>query len=212
MIAALMPRERKFFDLLELSARQMHRRAECVAKLLREPDDALVAEINAERRAMHGDHTVTHQIIDQLNATFVTPIDREDIHALAFKLDDIVNTILLLGDRFALYDVRPTGEMIELVDLLVRCANEIVVGLEKLRTPRLMREIQAHCDHIYKLAIDADDLMRRALSSLYGEPVLQPADVVDLLKRREVLDLIKKSVERCEVIGDLLHGVAVKHA
>jgi len=75
-----------------------------------------------------------------------------------------------------------------------------------------MREIQAHCDHIYKLAIDADDLMRRALSSLYGEPVLQPADVVDLLKRREVLDLIKKSVERCEVIGDLLHGVAVKHA
>lgn len=236
MIAALMPRERKFFDLLETSARQMHRRAECVARLLREPDEALVAEINAERRAMHGDHTVTHRIIDQLNATFVTPIDREDIHALAFKLDDIVNTILLLGDRFSLYRIVPSSEMLALVDLLVRCAHEIVVGLEKLRSPRLMREIQAHCDHIYKLAIDADDLMRRALAQLYGIPLnsptealvsaaaglpathmpqgrdLQPADVVTILKSREVLDLMKKSVERCEVVGDLLHGVAVKHA
>ncbi|MEB3300188.1 MAG: DUF47 family protein [Candidatus Sericytochromatia bacterium] len=212
MIASLMPRERKFFDLLENSARLMLRRAECVARLVREPDDGLVQEINAERRAMHGDHTVTHQIIDQLNATFVTPIDREDIHALAFKLDDIVNTILLLGDRFALYQIVPSGDMLELVDLLVSCGREIVVGLEKLRTPRLMREIQAHCDHIYKLATDADDVMRRALAHLYGEPVLQPADVVNLLKSREVLDLMKKAVERCEVVGDLLHGVAVKHA
>ena len=212
MISSLMPRERRFFDLLETSARQMHQRSLSVARLLREPNDHLVTEINRERRLLHGDQTVTHQIIHQLNATFVTPIDREDIHALAFKLDDIVNTVLLLGDRFALYQVTATGNMLDLVDLLVRCGEEIVVAMEKLRSPRLMREIQAHCDHLYRLASDADDVMRRALEALYGEPVLQPADVVSLLKRREVLDLLKKSVERCEVVGDLLHGVAVKHA
>ena len=134
---------------------------------------------------------VTHQILEKLNKTFVTPLDREDIHALTINMDDIIDAIELVADRLLLYRIeRPTDLMISMVRLLERCCEQIDQAIPLLRSAKNMRSVLPHAVEINRLENEADKLSRAALSSLFD----QPRDVLEVIKWKEVYDTLEEAI------------------
>jgi uncharacterized protein Yka (UPF0111/DUF47 family) len=212
MIGLLLPRETQFFDLLCTSAQEVLEHAELSHRFITAGAPELEQRIHGDLRRLHGEETTTQKVVNRLNATFVTPIDREDIHDLAFRLDDVTKAALTAAERFGIYQLSSNAVHERLADVLVACCKEMVAAVSKLGDTRRMVEVQQHCARIYQLQGEADEEMREVLRALYAEPVSTPADVVTLIKRRDVIDLQKRAIERCEWIADSLHNVAVKHA
>ena len=212
MIGMLLPRETQFFELLSASAAEVLQKAQTCHGFQRAPSREVELQIHGDLARLHGTDNTTQKLIDRLNGTFVTPIDREDIHALAFRLDDVAKAALTAAERFGLYRLSQSLVHERLADVLVECCREIVAGIDKLVDNRRMVEVQEHCSRIYEMQGHTDAEMRDVLIQLYDAPVTSAADVVMMIKRMEVIDLQKRAIERCEWIADSLHVIAVKHA
>ena len=204
----LIPREESFFDLLSASAKNALASARLLRDLVEDYRD-VPGRLQKLTDAEHaGDH-VTHQILEKLNKTFVTPLDREDIHALTIDLDDIVDSIELVADRLLLYQIeRPTELMISMVRLLERCCEQIDQAVPLLRHSKRLREILPHSIEINRLENEADKLNRAALSSLFENP----QDVLYVIKWKEVYDTLEQAIDTTENVADLLHGIVIKNA
>ena len=208
----LIPRNMTFFDLLELSARRALEAARLLEPLVRGEPDAW-AYFVALRAQGHTNEGATHHLIDKLNRTFVTPLDREDIHDLAFKLDAVTGSVLVAADRIAIYGTAERPRHVpELVTLLIAACIEVVSAVGRLRKPKELRDALQTCRAIHRLGNDADVALHAALVALFAEPVTLPADVLETIKTKEVYESLKKAIDRCEDVADLVHGVVVKNA
>lgn len=208
----LIPREETFFDLLEASAKNVLDTARLLRDMVEDYRE-LPSRFQKIRDTEHAGDAITHQLMDKLNRTFVTPIDREDIHALAFDLDDIVDSIELAADRFLLYKIeKPSAMTLSLVRILVRCCEEINTAMPLLRNPKRMKEILDHCIEINRLENEGDQLSRAALEKLFDKPVTEPHEVLDIIKWREVYDVLEEAIDFTEDVADRLHGVVIKNA
>jgi hypothetical protein len=208
----LIPQNPTFFDLLEASARRALDAARLLDRLVKEEPG--VWEKFVEMRALgHTDEGITHQLIDKLNKTFVTPLDREDIHDLAFKLDGITGAILIAADRISVYRTaqRETHAPV-LLGLLVLACEEVCTGVARLRKPKELKEALETARKIHRIGNDGDLRLHAALETLFGTPVETPADVLETIKTKEVYETLKKAIDRCEDVADLIHGVVVKNA
>jgi len=157
----------------------------------------------------HDADEVAHGIMNKLNMTFVTPLDREDIHALTCALDDIMDFIEAAVDRMALYEVaKPTEEAIKLCNILVQATEQTVkavYGLRDLKKPEPVREA---CVAINRLENEGDQANRMALSKLFqmhDEPI-------EALKWREIYDQIETAIDECEDVADIIESVLLKSA
>jgi len=202
------PREEKFFDLFEESARNLVRGAGLLAELIGkwENIEEKVREISELEH--HGDN-ITHRIIAQLHATFVTPIDREDIAQLAERMDDVMDFIEGAAVAMLIYEVkRPTERAQELADILVRTTSEVSVALPRLRRRNQLNKIPEHCIEINRLENEADRVVRAALTELFHNQV----DLADVIKWREIYEHMETATDRCEDIANVLEGVMIKRA
>jgi len=202
------PREEKFFDLFEESARNLVRGAGLLAELIGkwENIEEKVREISELEH--HGDN-ITHRIIAQLHATFVTPIDREDIAQLAERMDDVMDFIEGAAVAMLIYEVkRPTERAQELADILVRTTSEVSVALPRLRRRNQLNKIPEHCIEINRLENEADRVVRAALTELFHDQV----DLADVIKWREIYEHMETATDRCEDIANVLEGVMIKRA
>jgi predicted phosphate transport protein (TIGR00153 family) len=204
----LIPREDSFFDLLEASSKNMLACARLLRDLVEDYRDVpgrLAKLTDAEHV---GDH-YTHQILEKLNKTFVTPMDREDIHALTIELDNIVDLIELIADRMLLYQIeKPTDFMISMVRLLERCCEQIDQAMPLLRHNKRMKEILSHTVEVNRLENEADKLNRTALSTLFDNP----QDPLYVIKWKEVYDTLESAIDMTEDVADQLHGIVIKNA
>jgi uncharacterized protein Yka (UPF0111/DUF47 family) len=141
--------------------------------------------------------------------SFVTPIDREDIHALAGGLDDVLDYIEATSDRMVLYRIpSPTPEAIELARILVAASEEVQAGVTAIANFRQTDAILKHCVRINELENDGDVVLARALSKLFeGNP--HPLDV---LKWKEIYDHVETATDKCEDVANVLESVVVKNA
>lgn len=204
----LIPREESFFDLLEASAKNVLSGARLLRDLVEDYRDVPGRYQKLVDSEHAGDH-VTHQILEKLNKTFVTPLDREDIHALTIDLDTIIDSIELVADRLLLYQIdRPTDLMISMVRLLERCCEQIDQAIPLLRTARRQKDILPHAIEINRLENEADKLNRLALSGLFEKP----HDVLYVIKWKEVYDTLEAAIDQTEDVADLLHGIVLKNA
>lgn len=204
----LIPREDSFFDLLEASAKNVLAGARLLRDLVEDYRD-VPGRFQKLTDAEHVGDQYTHQILEKLNKTFVTPMDREDIHKLTIDLDNIIDSIELVGDRLLLYRIeRPTDLMISMVRLLERCCEQIDQAIPLLRDPRRLRGVLAHSIEINRLENEADKLNRAALSSLFDNP----HDVLDVIKWKEVYDTLESAIDMTEDVADQLHGIVLKNA
>ncbi len=203
-----LPREEKFFELLEESARNMVKASQALKEMVNtwELVSGRVAEIT---ELEHVGDTITHQIMAQLNRTFVTPFDREDIALLAHTLDDVTDFIHAAADAMVIYKIdNPTQRARELADIIVQAATEIDRAMPKLRHRAGLKQILGYCVEINRLENMADRVFRSAMAELFDDA----ADIAQVIKWREIYEHMESATDRCEDVANVLEGVALKHA
>lgn len=202
------PREEKFFDLFEEGAANLLASARALREMVNHEDQ------RAERAAQladleHKGDAITHRIMEQLHLTFVTPLDREDIVALAHSLDDMVDFIEGVAGTLVLYKIQAVTPLaLRLTDLVLRIAEEVAEAVPKLRQRRMLKSVLRHCVEINRLENEADEVLRSALAELFENGT----DAIKIIKWREVYEQLEGSTDRGEDISDVLEGLVLKHA
>ena len=204
MAFRLIPREVKFFDDFQALAVELHRGAEVLEAMLApdHPDWDKADEIKAIE---HKCDVLTHDIIQRLNRTFVTPLDREDIHALARSLDDIMDAIDASAAVIRLYRLEKVrfGAR-ELAQLITASTQQVSKGLAALEQHK---GLITHAVEINRLENEADRVHQESLSRLFDDE----RDPIAIIKWKETLDFLEAATDRCEDVANVLEGVMVKH-
>jgi predicted phosphate transport protein (TIGR00153 family) len=202
------PRQENFFNLFEQSAQNVSKSAQLLKELVYGWDniEGRVGEI-AEMEDK-GD-SITHQIMEQLNRTFVTPFDREDIALLAHSLDDIIDFIDATADAMLIYKIdKPTPRAQELADNIVESTAEVERAIPQLRRRSDLKKMLPHCVEINRLENAADKIFRAAIAELFDET----EDIAQVIKWREIYEHMESATDRCEDVSNVLEGVALKYA
>lgn len=202
-----MPREDRFFTLFENSAHNMVKAAKSLKDLVDkwEQVEVRVSEIT---ELEHEGDSITHQIMEQLHRTFVTPFDREDIALLSHAMDDVTDFIHAAADAMLIYKVdRPSQRAKELADTIVQSAIEIEKAIPQLRRPSESKQILENCVEINRLENVADRIFRSAISELFDDT----ADITKIIKWREIYEHMESATDRGEDVANVLEGVAIKH-
>ncbi|MFC2022758.1 DUF47 domain-containing protein [Chloroflexota bacterium] len=204
-----LPREDKFFDLFEQSARNMVKVAQSLKELVDTWQD-IEQKINEISELEHHGDNLTHQVIAQLHRSFITPFDREDIALLAHSMDDVTDFIHAAADAMLIYNVsKPTQRARELADIIVQATLEVERAMPRLRRSGAeLKHILDHCVEINRLENMADRVYRAALAELFTDS----KDIPHVIKWREIYGHMESATDRCEDVANVLEGVALKHA
>lgn len=204
----LMPQSQKFFDLFEEDAANVVAGAKYLKEMLDNFDNAprLVKKLEAYE---HEGDRITHELFAELNKTFVTPLDREDIHTLAAAMDTIMDRIEAAGETMVLYDVdAPTDKAKLLADIIVDSAEQIHQAISLLRTRQNVKGILTHCVEINRLENEADEVRRAVLAELFRHE----KDVIKLIKWKEIYEMLEQTTDECEDVADVLQAIVMKNA
>lgn len=210
-IARLMPREGRFFSLFERHAELIVEGAQALAVVLREYENGSDREggIRIIEDAEHAADRITHETVELLHTTFVTPIDRDDIHRLISRMDDILDLIQDTGESLVLYDIRElTPEASELAELLLRCVERVQAAVQRLPSMADAQAMLAICDEIDALESAADKVMRSAISRLFREE----GDVRQLIKLKAVYESLEAATDRCQDVANIIESVVLQNA
>ena len=202
------PREEKFFDLFQESAQNMVKAAQRLKEMIDtwEHVEGRVGEIT---ELEHQGDTITHDIMARLHRTFVTTFDREDIVQLAHSLDDVTDFIQAAADAMLIYKVdRPGQRAQELADIIVQATEEIARVMPQLKKRIVLSQVLKRCVEINRLENVADRVYRSAIAELFADS----ADIVHIIKWREIYEHMESATDRCEDVANVLEGVALKHA
>jgi predicted phosphate transport protein (TIGR00153 family) len=203
---SLMPREPKFFDLFERSVANVAQAAKELADFFENYINVAVRVARITELEHQGD-AITHQIMEQLHRTFVTPLDREDIALLTENLDDVMDFMEGATNAMYLYRIdQPTDRARELAGILVAMTDELVRAVPRLRSRAKMKGILEHCVEINRLENEADAIVRLAMAELFdGTPL------TDVIKWREVYEHLENAADKGEDVANVLEGVVLKH-
>ena len=202
--AIFAPKEREFFDLFEEAGANIQRAAELLERMLdRWPDhgelarDVVVCEQEGDR--------ITHDIIQRLNQTFVTPIDREDIYALASALDDIVDFIEEVADFLGLYRIEaPMEQAQRLAHVLHEACRQICAAMPRLRT---FRDIRHYTVEVNRLENEGDRITREALASLFERGI----DPMMVIRWKDIFERLEEAIDATESAANILEGIVIKN-
>jgi hypothetical protein len=200
----LIPREEKFYaDFLQM-ADELQKGARVLEQMLAN-DHPVWDKAEEIKEIEHKCDFITHEIIQRLNRTFVTPIDREDIHELARSLDDVMDAIDASATLVRLYRLeRVRFGSRELAHIISACTREIRLALEALEQHK---GVSTHAVEINRLENEADRAHQQAVSRLFDE---EPNPIV-VIKWKETLDFLEQATDRCEDVANVIEGVIVKH-
>jgi predicted phosphate transport protein (TIGR00153 family) len=203
----LVPQSQKFFDLFEEDAKNALAGAKLLREMLDDYDQAPRLVKKLESLEHEGDR-ITHDLFAELNKTFVTPLDREDIQALASGLDSVMDMMEAAGDTMVLYAVeQPTDQAKLLSDIIVDAVVQVEKSVALLRGRHNLREILVHCVEINRLENEADEVRRQVLGALFREE----KDVIKLIKWREIYELLERTTDVCEDVADVLQTIVLKN-
>jgi predicted phosphate transport protein (TIGR00153 family) len=208
MLGRLLPQEGRFFDLFNEHGGYIVAATREMAALMADFPQFARHAAAIDRIEKEGDR-VTHRTIELLHRTFITPIDREDIHRLITALDDILDLLQDCAQSIQLYDVKgPTEESRRLADICVGCGEKVNEGLGLLSNMDHARRILAICTDIDRLESEADHVMRSAIAKLFRE---EP-DVRELIKLRAIYELLEAVTDRCEDVANIIEGIVLENA
>ncbi len=206
-MSILRPHEDRFYLLFEDAAANVRNGAEMLLAML-EDYTAIDVKAKAIKDIEHKGDDMTHTVYDQLNRIFVTPIDREDVAAIASALDDIIDLIEVAADDFIVYNIElPTPSSIDLTRNLVHAVAQVQEAIALLRNRRERAALREHLTEINRLENEGDALYRTAMQALFRQP-----DPVQMIKWKQIYDHIEEAIDKCEDVADVLHGVLLKYA
>jgi uncharacterized protein len=200
----LIPREEKFYDDFQALADELHRGAELLEQMLA-PERPAWGKAEEIKEVEHKCDFITHEIIQRLNRTFVTPLDREDIHALARSLDDVMDAIDASAALIKLYrlDTVRFGAR-ELAQIITASTRQVRLALDAMAK---QKGVITHSVEINRLENEADRTHQEAVSRLFDDE----RDPLTVMKWKETLDFLEDATDRCEDVANVLEGVVVKH-
>jgi predicted phosphate transport protein (TIGR00153 family) len=199
------PRDRQFFDLFEEAGQNILRAADLLDQMLRNfPEtkelarDILICEQEGDR--------ITHDVIQRLNQTFVTPIDREDILELASALDDIVDYTEEVADYLGLYKVEaPMEQAQRLAHILFQAARQICEALPRMRD---FKDITHYTVEINRLENDGDRVVREAIASLFDNGI----DPMVVIRWKDLFERLEEAIDATERVANILEGIVIKNS
>lgn len=205
-MARLFKKDEKFYRIFNQMTVYILEAAEILHKMVTEPQGELQALASRIKDLEHLGDELTHTVIGELNKTFVTPIDREDIHDLSMALDDVLDLIDATAARIVLFQIRvPIGEVPAIASVLLSQVKEISAAVTRLQDNDHVVEC---CIEINRLENDADRLFQTAIGNLFD----QVKDPIDVIKRKEIIESLERATDRAEDVSNVLESIVVKNA
>ncbi|MGJ1206339.1 DUF47 domain-containing protein [Sphingobacterium lactis] len=204
------PKDKKFFPLFEQAGSNLIE----MAKLLKESVHTTDLQLRKDNSKVledleHKGDNLTHQIHLELGKNFITPFDREDIHALASSLDDVADFIHGASNRMELYKVTETSEaMKEISSLILEATEHVAKALFELKDLKNIRNITDSCVRINSVENKADYIFDKAVAELFE----YEKDAINLIKNKEVLSAMEDATDKCEDVANVLESILVKNA
>ncbi len=200
----IIPREEKFFDLFLDIAKNIECAAIQLQRMMQRLDN-VQSDAQEIRNFEHKGDEMTHNMVNELNKTFITPFDREDIHKLAMILDDILDLIDNVGTRLMLFKViEPIKYADQLADIITQQSKEIVKALTDLKK---FDKVMQFCIEIRRLESEGDSIYHIALADLFENE----KDAIALIKQKEILETLEQGIDRCQTATTVLESIIVKN-
>lgn len=201
----LIPKDEAFFEMFQKDAHNMVEGSRLLKNMMEDYKNPL----EQARRIKDIEHIgdgITHDIARRLNQTFITPIDREDIHGLASALDDILDLVEAVADRFVVFKVpKPTDTAIKLSNMLYQASVAVAAGVDALGKPHA--DVTECSVRVNSLENEADRLTRDAISALFESE----KDPVAVIKWKEIYEAFEEGTDRCEDVANILERISLKH-
>ena len=208
MFGRLMPFEGHFFELFNELAGEVVKGSRELAAMMASFDDLQRRAFVIEAIEKRGDK-ITHDTIELLHKTFITPLDRDEIHQLVTRMDDILDLIEDAAQSINLFDIRAvTPETRRLAELCVACAEQVQAGVAGLANRKEPEATMAICAEIDRLESEADHVMRGAMAKLFRD---EP-DVKQIIKLRSIYELLEMITDRCEDVANIIEGITLENA
>ena len=201
----LMPHDGDFFILFQKQAENIVAGAQAFTNMLSHYA-GVPEQVQIIKAIEHNGDEITHQIFRKLNQTFITPFDREDMHELCGTMDDVIDLIDAAASRFVLYRVDTIREgTVDLVKVLVSATVEVTAAVKALGTPE---KALKHCIEINRYENESDRICRTLIAQLFDEE----KDSVQIIKWKEIFEVIETAVDKCEDVANVIEGVIIKSA
>lgn len=204
---SLIPRDEHFFDLLEEHAKRVHQSVQVFQEMLHDwsPQHPSIQKI---RDLEHEGDMTAHEILSRLNRTFVTPIDREDIHLLTKQIDDVLDILLKVAVRLQLFTIEKiTPELASLTKLLEEASGVVVKAISSIRHLDRPQRILDYCIEINQIEDSADQFSDEAILRLFSDN----KETLEVIKWKEIYDTMEMAIDTCEDIANTIQGVVIKY-
>jgi uncharacterized protein Yka (UPF0111/DUF47 family) len=203
---SLIPREEKFFDMFDEAAGVMTRASAKFLTMVTEFND-LAARANELKHLETTCDGIVERIIQALDRSFITPFDREDIHALATSLDDVLDNMEETAHRFAVFRIdKPTTAAVAMARIIQQCTLHLEFAVRQIRDLRHTEEVQSHLKEVGRLENEADTLYRDSDSALFANP----PDILMLIKWRELYSWLEETVDACKDAALVISEIIIK--
>jgi len=202
----LLPREEEFFDLFTEVANRNKEAAGYLRKLFETSADRRTPHIEALKRLEHEADQVTHEVVNRLDRTFITPLDREDIHQLASDLDDVMDAMDGTARRAQIFRLgaAPQG-VLRLVEVLQRMMDVLLEAVSRLKKGD---DVMKYCVEAKQLEEEGDAIYHEALGQLFAKE----QDAIELIKWKEIYDNLEGTLDQAEDVANVVESITVKHA
>jgi hypothetical protein len=203
----IIPRDKQFYNMLESESKNVLEAANAFLDMLNNYDDIAQKQDKIKQLEHRGD-TIVHDIFEELNKAFITPIDHEDISKLATSFDDILDYIDGTSIRLVLYEIKkPEENMIKLAEIIVKQANELDLALKGLRNIKNPQEIEKRCIEVNRLENFADDIYKRSVAELFKRQ-----DAIEIMKLKEVYERLEFATDKAEDAANVISDIVVKNS
>jgi len=208
MFARFLPHEGDFFALFSRHAELMVTCSRELDALIADPSQA--AERSGAVKTLETEADgVTRETVRMLHKTFITPLDRDDIHLLISRMDDILDLMEDVAQLVVLYDLRAVpDEARTLSNICVQCTEQVRAAVNLLPSMKQAEEILGLCQSIDQLETEADHVMRAAIARLFREE----ADARQLIKVKEMIELLEAVTDRCEDVANIIEGIVLENS
>lgn len=201
-----MPKEESFFDQFEKHGRRTVDGCRALLELVTTPGD-MVSRAKAISEIESDCDRITHAVVAQLHQTFITPLDRNDIHRLITKMDDVMDYVEAAAERLALYELTTfTPEVGRMAESLTTSAERVLEAVAALRNLKNPEAILAKCVEINRLENETDGILRAALARLFREE----KDPITIIKWKEIYELLEQATDRCEDVANIIESIVLQ--
>lgn len=201
----LIPRDEQFFDMFEQLAQKLAEAARLLEQLFSEPG-RLQEMVQKVKDIEHQADVLTHDLIVRIDRTFVTPIDREDIHQLASRLDDVIDVVDGVARRAQMFRIREfRPQAAQLADVLRRAAEVLAESVGNLKKPKLVMQ---RSGELKKLEEEGDSIYHAAIGALFDDG----AEALEVIKWKELFDKLEDAVDLCDDVWNVVESIALKNS